>query len=398
MASIAAGAARLLTLCFRHLNMIRTSMLSSTTALRVAPIVCSMGSRTFATSAAFRAAATVHQHTAQGTQHSASSSDKSRSVSSAASSPLTKQDAVSTVPQQPHTFTGDWLLFHPVYKPDELKSIQVIHQVPTKLSDKVAYRLVKLARWGFDIVSGYKHKALPADAHKMTVQALRKDGYVLGPDGWLNRFLFLESIAGVPGMVAATLRHLQSLRLMRRDNGWIHTCLEEAENERMHLMTFMTLRKHSIFFRALILGAQGVFYNLFFLTYMIMPAAAHRFVGYLEEEAVRTYSHCIQDIESNLVPEWRNAPAPQIAIDYWRLPQNATMLDVIYAVRADETSHRFVNHSLANLNQKTDVNPFALREPDMSLKGQKIAFDRNEAASFVEESREMLQKQSKNEA
>ena len=37
---------------------------------------------------------------------------------------------------------------------------------------------------------------------------------------------------------------------------------------------------------------------------MIMPAAAHRFVGYLEEEAVRTYSHCIQDIESNLVPEW----------------------------------------------------------------------------------------------
>ena len=83
----------------------------------------------------------------------------------------------------------------------------------------------------------------------------------------------------------------------------------------------MTLRKHSIFFRALILGAQGVFYNLFctslfpplrlsltsslaVLTYMIMPAAAHRFVGYLEEEAVRTYSHCIQDIESNLVPEW----------------------------------------------------------------------------------------------
>ena len=62
------------------------------------------------------------------------------------------------------------------------------------------------------------------------------------------------------------------------------------------------------------------------------------------------------------------------------------------------SSHRFVNHSLANLNQKTDVNPFALREPDMSLKGQKIAFDRNEAASFVEESREMLQKQSKNKA
>jgi hypothetical protein len=36
-----------------------------------------------------------------------------------------------------------------------------------------------------------------------------------------------------------------------------------AENERMHLMTFMTLRNPSLFFRAIILGAQGVFYNLF---------------------------------------------------------------------------------------------------------------------------------------
>ena len=29
------------------------------------------------------------------------------------------------------------------------------------------------------------------------------------------------------------LRHMRSLRSMRRDNGWIHTLLEEAENERM---------------------------------------------------------------------------------------------------------------------------------------------------------------------
>lgn len=49
---------------------------------------------------------------------------------------------------------------------------------------------------------------------------------------WLSRILLLESIAGVPGMVAATVRHLRSLRLMKRDGGWIHTLLEEAENER----------------------------------------------------------------------------------------------------------------------------------------------------------------------
>lgn len=48
------------------------------------------------------------------------------------------------------------------------------------------------------------------------------------------------------------------------------------------------------------------------------------------------------------------------------------MVDVIYAVRSDEVSHRFVNHSLANLDHKTDVNPFALREPDMHVKGKKL--------------------------
>ena len=64
-------------------------------------------------------------------------------------------------------------------------------------------------------------------------------------------------------------------------------------------------------------------------------------------------------------------PAPVIAIDYWRLPPDAKMIDVLYAVRSDESTHRFVNHSLANLNPSTDVNPFALREPDMFIKGTK---------------------------
>jgi len=182
---------------------------------------------------------------------------------------------------------GDWVLFHPVYQPDELKAVEVLHRETKTISDKLAYGLVKLARIIFDFVSGYKHVEGPPDP-KMTIAELRKAGYLLDDKQWLTRILFLESIAGVPGMVAATLRHLTSLRLMRRDSGWIHTCLEEAENERMHLMTFMTLRQPSILFRALVLGAQGVFYNLFFLSYMISPSISHRFVGYLEEEAVLT--------------------------------------------------------------------------------------------------------------
>lgn len=300
---------------------------------------------------------------------------------------LTTHDAVSTLPV---LVRGDWVLFHPVYSPEELKAVEVMHRERKNLGDKLAYGLVKMARSLFDFVSGYKHIEQPPAAG-MTIEELRKAGYLLSDKQWLERILFLESIAGVPGMVAATLRHLTSLRLMRRDSGWIHTCLEEAENERMHLMTFMTLRQPSMLFRLMILGAQGVFYNLFFLSYLISPKICHRFVGHLEEEAVVTYTRCIADLEAGKIPEWTNLDAPEISIDYWRLPPNAKLLDVLYAVRSDETTHRFVNHSLANLNPATDVNPFALREPDMHIKGTKIEFNREESEEYVKESHELMQ-------
>ncbi|KAF5315070.1 hypothetical protein D9619_007299 [Psilocybe cf. subviscida] len=304
-------------------------------------------------------------------------------------SPLTTPDAVSTIPEM---VRGDWVLFHPVYSPAEIKAVEVLHRECKTVGDKMAYGLVKLSRSIFDLVSGYRHPKHPPTPG-MTIEELRKGGYILTDKQWLDRILFLETIAGVPGMVAATLRHLTSLRLMRRDSGWIHTCLEEAENERMHLMTFMTLRKSSLFFRLLILGAQGVFYNLFFVSYMLSPKICHRFVGYLEEEAVRTYTKCIADLEAGKIPEWSTVPAPEISIDYWRLPEDAKLLDVLYAVRSDETTHRFVNHSLANLNPKTDVNPFALREPDMHVKGTKIEFDRPESEDYVRQSHDLMTRQ-----
>ncbi|TFK52367.1 alternative oxidase [Heliocybe sulcata] len=284
---------------------------------------------------------------------------------------------------------GDWVLFHPVYTAEELKAVEIVHSEAKTVSDKIAYGLVKYTRKLFDLVSGYKHPDhVPSNA---SIEELRKKGYIMNEHQWLNRILFLEAIAGVPGMVAATVRHLRSLRLMQRDSGWIHTLLEEAENERMHLMTFMTLRKPSAIFRALVLGAQGVYYNMFFLGYLISPRLCHRFVGYLEEEAVITYStRCIEEIEAGRLPAWEKEVAPEIAKDYWRLKPDAKLLDVLYVVRSDETTHRFVNHSLANLNLKTDTNPFALREPDMHVKGRKVAFEREEAAQYVEDSHRML--------
>ncbi|KAG8743528.1 hypothetical protein FRC10_011919 [Ceratobasidium sp. 414] len=247
------------------------------------------------------------------------------------------------------------------YTDAELKSVTVFHRTPENMGDKIAFGLVKLCRWGFDLFSGYKYKPIPPGSN-MSLAELRKGGYIMTESEWL----------------------------MKRDAGWIHTLLEEAENERMHLMTFMTLKKPSIWFRAMILGAQGVFYNAFFFGYLISPRSAHRFVGFLEEEAVSTYTRCIAEMEAGRIPEWENKPAPSIAIDYWRLPEDATLLDVIKAVRADESTHRFVNHSLANLKQTEDLNPFAIREPEMRIKGSKPGFSREESEAFVNESRQLL--------
>jgi len=356
------------------------------TALRVTSAPCFLGAtrRTFLMSHARLNTLTSNQ----AREESSKEGSLRREPAGANPSPaLTKQDGVSTVPTM---VRGDWVLFHPVYTPEELRAVEILHRESKTFSDKLACNLVKAVRWGFDFVSGYRHKPIPPDS-KLTVDQLRKEGYILDEHQWLNRILFLETIAGVPGMVAATLRHLTSLRLMRRDSGWIHTLLEEAENERMHLMTFMTLRQPSLFFRAMVLGAQGVFYNLFFLSYLISPRTCHRFVGHLEEEAVVTYTRCIQEIEAGRLPEWSSKAAPTIAIDYWRLAPDAKLLDVIFAVRSDESTHRFVNHSLANLNTHTDVNPFALREPDMHVKGKKLGFERAEAEKYVQESHEIMQ-------
>ena len=92
-------------------------------------------------------------------------------------------------------------------------------------------------------------------------------------------------------------------------------------------------------------------------------------------------------MEAGRLPEWDNKPAPEIAISYWRLPPNATLLDTIRAVRADEATHRFVNHSLASLEPSKDFNPFSLAEPPAEVRGAKAGFSREESAAFAREAR-----------
>ena len=164
-------------------------------------------------------------------------------------------------------------------------------------------------------------------------------------DRYGNRAVVLETVAAVPGMVGGALVHLKSLRSMKGDGGWIHTLLDEAENERMHLMTFIEIAKPSRLERAMVMLTQGIFYNLFFLLYLVSARTAHRLVGYFEEEAVYSYTEYLAGIDSG---KYENVAAPQIAIDYWMLAPDARLRDVILVIRDDEAGHRDVNHDFAN--------------------------------------------------
>lgn len=160
-----------------------------------------------------------------------------------------------------------------------------------------------------------------------------------------HRVIVLETVAAVPGMVGATLTHLRCLRRMQDDGGWIRTLMEEAENERMHLMTFIELAQPTILERVVVLAAQWVFYLGFFALYLLHAKTAHRIVGYFEEEAVTSYTHFLAQIDAGRIA---NVPAPDIARRYWRMPDTATLRDVVLVIRADEAHHRDVNHGFAD--------------------------------------------------
>ena len=161
-----------------------------------------------------------------------------------------------------------------------------------------------------------------------------------------HRAVILETVAAVPGMVAGMLNHLKSLRKMQEDRGWIKILLDEAENERMHLMTFINIAKPSAFERFLVIFVQGVFFNLYFFMYLISPRTCHRIVGYFEEQAIISYTEYLEEIDSGNI---ENTPAPKIAIDYWNLSKFAKLRDVIIAVRNDEMGHRDVNHEFVSI-------------------------------------------------
>ena len=161
-----------------------------------------------------------------------------------------------------------------------------------------------------------------------------------------HRAVVLETVAGVPGMVAGMWNHLRSLRKMKPDDrGWIRTLLEEAENERMHLMIFIEIAKPNWFERWMIIMAQFLFWHFYMFLYIFFPKTAHRMVGYFEEQAVISYTSYLKAIELGKI---KNIPAPEIAINYYGLNKDARLNDVVTAVREDERGHSKANHEMAD--------------------------------------------------
>ncbi len=193
-----------------------------------------------------------------------------------------------------------------------------LHHAPKDIHDRIALRFVKFLRVFADrfFAKRYGHRAV-----------------------------VLETVAAVPGMVGGLLQHLKALRHIRDDEGWIRELLDEAENERMHLMTFIQIAQPSRLERLIIMIGQAVFYNFYFFLYLFAPRTAHRVVGYLEEEAVVSYTQYLAEIDAGRV---ENVPAPRIALDYWNLPEGTRLRDVVVVIRADEAGHRDKNHGFAD--------------------------------------------------
>jgi demethoxyubiquinone hydroxylase (CLK1/Coq7/Cat5 family) len=219
---------------------------------------------------------------------------------------------------------------HPVWNLKSAETLEYTHLKPVTFSDKMANLCCTCFRYFYDFISGYK-------PGKMTENL------------YIRRFIFLETIAGVPGMVGGMLRHLGSLRNLRNDGGWIHHLIEEAENERMHLLTFLRIRQPGILMRLSIIWTQFIFVVWYSAFYLIFPKTSHRFVGYLEEQAVKTYTQAINDLDKGLLPQWSNMKAPDDAIKYWGLSENGTFREMLVSIRADEANHREYNHHFADI-------------------------------------------------
>jgi hypothetical protein len=236
---------------------------------------------------------------------------------------------------------------HTIWTEEDCEKVCETHKKATRFPDYLAYGTVFLFRNSWDLCTGY-------------LFARRMGLFGFSPRMWLFRLVFLETMAGVPGMMLGMVRHLNSLRRFEKDRSWIKTLLSEAENERLHLrgvikyqtqpglLTALYLYKPGAMLKYSVMMVQGIMCNLLFAAYVISPRYCHSLVGYLEEEAVHNYTLLLEDIENGKYPQF-NEKASDFSQKYWKLDKDASWKTVFQNMRADDANHRDVNHTLAEL-------------------------------------------------
>jgi len=291
---------------------------------------------------------------------------------------MTKKSFCNWTPKMPkHKVVIDKTSYrapHQVWNLKDAEKVEITHRPPLTGRDNLAYYMMRGLRYSFDFFTKYQPGKMNENLY-------------------LRRCIFLETVAGVPGMIGGMVRHMASLRTLREDGGWIHHLLEEAENERMHLLTFLKIRQPNFLERICIAFAQFIFVIYYSLLYLTSYKMAHRFVGYLEEEAVKTYTNLIKEIDEGRLPEWSNLPASPEAIRYWVLPEDAKIRDVFIAIRADEVAHREFNHRFADINKFDRMSQHQYYIKD----GKFIIWDESEQSNISEQSEEKNLKKSSTE-
>lgn len=161
-----------------------------------------------------------------------------------------------------------------------------------------------------------------------------------------HRAVVLETVAAVPGMVAAFFCHLETLRRGEfKTTPDMEDMLHEAENERMHLMIILEVVKPSFLERMLIVFAQVVFTIGYSFLYLLSRSTSHRMIEYFEREAVQSYTNYINLVDTGKI---ENGAAPEIAIEYYELDKGASFRDVLVKIREDENRHHLANKDIAN--------------------------------------------------
>eukprot|EP00887_Chlorella_sp_A99_P000819 scaffold5.g819.t1 len=209
------------------------------------------------------------------------------------------------------------------------------------------------AAW-FEMVAWYWHLAVAALVSLLT-NTWTTDSLTETTATW--RMLFFCAAGQAGGAVAALANHASSVLRNRPDNGWVHTCLANAECARVHGGILAMAARPSLPMRVLGLALQVALFFQFLPIYLLSPSVFHAYCGYRAEEQMFNYSQALKLIDTGRFRRWRGAHAPPLALSYYGLAPEASLRDALLRMRADEACIHHVDFTFASLTPGSR-NPF----------------------------------------